>query len=361
MTRKLYLALSLIMIILSSCKNSQKNENITHFTREDFKKHTKLTGENIEFDAGLTPFRYYLLKDTLIFVESFKSAPFCYDVYGLKSKKHILSFGKKGKGPFEYLSVDFKHNSNNSDYFSVKDLSAHNISIYHIDSLLLFKDRYIPKRFKIPEPVKDYCMISKDSILAYNDYYFKYRNIQNNVAIPLFKINLNHPLSNEDYINGSKYYTANASGGCVAHDSNIKQSYVAYHYEDKFEIYNKNLKLIKRLIGPDNIMPKYQQGSENLIGTENDKYHRAYYDIYLGKNAVFLLYVGYNGVSYEGIMKKNVEVFKIGFDGQLIHHYQLDRLLITCFIDRNEQYLYGSEIDASNAIGETKLVRFKLD
>lgn len=349
------------MILSSSCKKSQEDSSTTHFTRADFKQHTKLTGENIELDAGLTPFRYFLLKDTLIFVENFKPNPFCYDVYGLKSKKHILSFGKKGRGPYEYLSTNFVNNSNISKYFSVKDVSAHNITVYNIDSLLLLKNNYLPKRFKLPEPVKSYCMISKDSILAFNQYYFKNGNIQNNIAIPVFKINLNYPLSDEEYINGSKYFTANASGGSVINNSNKKQSYVAYHYEDKFEIYNQKLELVKRLIGPDEIIPKYEQREDNRISTEKDKYHRSYYDICLGKSAIYLLYVGYNGVLYDGIMKKNVEVFKIGFDGQLIHHYQLDRLLINFSVDENDEYIYGSEIEGSNIIGFTKFVRYKLD
>ena len=351
-----------VVFFVASCSPYEDNEKDTiYFSREDFKESTNLKGEPIFLDAGLSPFSFQVLKDTLVFVESLHPFPNYYNVYGLNSKKHLLGFATKGKGPYEFLSVDFKHDTNGKEYFSVEDISRHTATVYHIDSLLALKGDYIPERFLLPDAVKDYSLITKDSIIAFNDYYFKSQRIKNNVSLPIVRIDLNNPLPDEKYINNSKYFTANASGGSVA--GNPKVGYfVAFHYEDKFEIYDKNLNLIKRLIGPDRIMPKYGLGEGNAVHTEKNKYHRAYYDIFLGSNAIFLLYVGYDGIPIDGrSIRKNVEVFKIGYDGGLLHRYQLDQLLIKFSFNTQETYLFGSETASSSDLAEHHLVKYKLD
>ena len=136
---------------------------------------------------------------------------------------------------------------------------------------------------------------------------------------------------------------------------------LAYHYEDKIEIFDKELKLIKKLNGPDGIKPAYKVKEDYSIATEPGKYHRSYYSAFVGKDAIYLFYVGFNGVSYDEPIGFPVEVFKISWSGELLHRYQLDRFLGYMTIDSSEEYLYGTDFGYANSHNDNPLlVRYKL-
>ena len=262
-----------IVVLVVSCNLSNENDLLKEepsFKRENFKTNSILKGEVIDFDAGLAPRVFNVIQDTLVVVENYYPSPYYYNIYNLNSEQHIMGLAKKGRGPYEFLSCKFMYRSNEQDFFSIHDISSQTVTKYDIDSLITFKENYIAKRFKLPGVVKDYVFLTSDSIIAYNHYYFNSGNIQNE-ARPLLAIDLKNPLSDDVYINQSKYFAFNASGAYVLYSEKNDFIWLVHHYEDKIEIFNKNLDLINRLVGPDNIKPKYQIGNRNDIKTEKGK------------------------------------------------------------------------------------------
>ena len=355
--KHIFLIFSIILISIS-CQN--KNINEIYFNHNDFPEQSTLTGEVIDFEHGPYPMNFIVI-DTLIFVQNIKAIPHFYDIYGLKSKKHILSLAKEGKGPFEYLSCRLMHRSNHQDWFSIHDIVRRTTTRYHIDSLILFKDSYKPKRYQLPSIVKDYTFVNADSILAYNHYYFQERSIQNK-AEPIVSVNLNNLKSEEAYIGKSKFYTYNVSGAFVLYHPDHEFVLLAYHYKDLIEFYDKQFRLVKQMRGPDITKQTYRVEEDNMVSSKDGLDYNTYNSVVVTKNAIYLAYAGTNGVSYDQPIGKPMEIFKISWEGELLKHYQLDRVIFEISISEDEQILYGTDIGYFNLpADDMKFVKYKLN
>ena len=348
-------------IILMSISCQHKNINEVYFNRSDFQEQSTLIGEVIDFEYGSYP-RNFTVIDTLIFVQNIRAIPHFYDIYGLKSKKHILSLAKEGKGPFEYLSCRLMHRSNHQDWFSIHDIVRRTTTRYHIDSLILFKGSYQPKRYQLPSIVKDYVFVSADSILAYNHYYFQERSIQND-AEPIVPIDLNNLKSEETYIDNSKFYTYNVSGAFVLHHPDHEFVLLAHDEIDVIQIYDKSFNLRKSLHGPDLLKQQYIVREDNMVSRKNRNIiNLSYYSVCSCKDAIYINYAGINKMSFDQPIARPVEIFKVSWNGELLHKYQLDRFLHIISIDCENSILYGTDIGSVNMPrDDRKFVKYKLN
>ena len=361
MKTKLYL----IFGLLSSCNFSAKNdsEDGKFFVRDNFKSTTKLTGQVMNFNASLHPLNYTIIKDTLLFVTNWEGKPFYVEVYNLKSMQNICSIARRGKGPNEFLSCDLNYRTNDTNYFYIYDIVKQCVAKFDIDSVLAKGELYAPQQIKLPRYTNDVAFADQEEIIGYNNSYFEKGKLTNNVK-QIFTLsearNANDSIvdvAHFKYLSANvKYFSANVSGGYILVAPSEDKIWVVNRYTDKIDIYNKRLEFSKSLVGPDIIKPEYKI-HDNQISFKG-KYYRAYMSGFFTKAAVYLIYIGVDGVPNDKNYRKPVEIFKFSWAGELLYRYELDKYLFTISIDKDEKRLYGTHFNSPREYPQ--LIRYDL-
>lgn len=345
----------LLLICSISCKKSvNDDQTIKKFTREDFRKSSSLFADTIAFDKPLDPMYFYVICDTLLVVENKGKTNNLIDLYGLASKELIISICNKGRGPKEFLSASFKYN-HNSDFFWVHDVTMKTYNRFNIDSLLKLKEKYQFVRYKVPPKAIEIYEYDRNSFICYNRWYID-KIDQNKDENELFIFD-KAAEDTQTYKNDNKLYPANVNGGYILTSKSKNRIVVAHKHDDLITIYNSNLQIIGKLKGPDNFKPEYSQMGDMLV-FKDGLHLTSYYPCFSTKHAIYMIYLGEEVDPRGTNWITPVEVFKISWDGELLHRYILDTFLYTITIDSKGNYLYGSTLESMKSY--PKLVRFKL-
>jgi hypothetical protein len=344
-----------ILLILSSCGSKENNFEKIVLNENNLMEPILLVGENIDVDCSIIPVEYYVLNDSILLYKNFSQNPNFFGLYNLLSRKKIVEFAGRGKGPNELLSAQFMINCFNfsrSENIDVYDLVRKQYLSYNIDSLL--NNHLIPvKQISLPDYIVDFSIIDDTTYVYYNRYYLNDSKIKNNVR----KVLIFNPNDTDNEIEW-KYFSPNVSAAYVLVSPNKDKVFIADYFKDQVDIYDNNLKLIKCIVGPDFVTPQYQIESDNMVGFLNKKRYRGYYPLCFTENHIYALYVGYSGDNnFELLKNKQQQIFKFNWDGVLLQRFILDRYVFSLTINGNENILYSSYYDQN---GEVKLAKYIL-
>lgn len=354
MQKILHIFICLITFTGCSYPEAQNEEITTFFSRKDFIKDTTLTGEVIEFNAPLHPLSYTVIRDSLIFVTNWDGKPYFIEIYNINSNTHITSIARKGNGPNEVLSC-YLHYRTKSNYFYIHDIIKQNAIKYSIDSVLAMGESYTPYQIKVPEYTSDLTFLNTGDIIGFNNFHFKNEGFDNDVP-PLFKLKelaKDTVVIDEKY---AKYFTANVSSCFVIGSPTSNKIWLINRFKDKIDIYNNKFQLVKTLKGPDNILPEYSIKKGNAVIFKKE--YKGFLSCYFTDDAVYLNYIGVNGISKNENYRKPVEIYKFNWSGELLHRYNLDKYIFNISIDTDEKYLYGTHFGSPAEY--PKLIRYNL-
>lgn len=354
MKRVVFIFVALIVFSGCTLKEVKEEESITFFTRNDFRNDSSLVGEVIEFNTPLHPLSYTIIRDSLIFVTNWDGHPYFIEVYNLNTKSHVTSIARKGNGPNEVLSC-YLHYRTSKDYFYVHDILKQNVIKYNIDSALVLGNSYSPLQIQVPGYTKDLAFLNSGGIVGLNSYYFETEKIKNDVP-PLFLVSNVKNDNAEVEENYAKYFTTNVSGGYLLVSPTTDNIWIVDRYKDKINIYNKDQKLIKSLVGPDVIKPEYTIREGNAVSFKRQ--YSGYLSCFYTEDAVYLNYMGVNGISNDENYRKPVELLKFSWSGELLYRYKLDKYIFTTSIDKDEKYLYGTHFNSPDEYPQ--LIRYTL-
>lgn len=333
---------------IRTIRDDQRN---VFFTRRDFRATEFLKADTIFFSKPLNPLSYLILKDTLILVTNLSHPDHYLEIYNLKTQEILCTAAKKGRGPGEFLSCNVYYN-NNEDRFFVHDVVAKSWGSFHIDSLISFKDSYLPVKYILPDFVKEVAELDPLYFVGYNIWFLdnkKYNNLTDKLIIWQKGIK---PFVNED--KKEKFYEVmNVTGAYLLVSPDKDKIGLAYFYNDKIEFYDNKLNLIKVLEGPDNIKPELEETNERKVIFKDGKYYRAFFPFYSTDESFFIIYLGINGLKGDDNFRKPVEIFQISWEGDLIKRYQLDNYIFNLSLDSKQENIYGTHW---KKFGETPLL-----
>lgn len=353
-----FLSSLILTAIFYGCNNSDYLEK---FTREDFINKSVLEHEVIKIVSSkpINPRKLIVVRDSILLIQNKKPTDYCIQLYNIKSQKIIGSIAPKGKGPNEFLKVDvlYKHNDN---YFLVRDKAMWRISRYNIDSVLQLGSDYVPIHYRGSNYAKEITDFDEHNFIYFNNRFIPEKEFSNeNIKMLYKKKKIDYKQEdNEEFV--WKNYPSNVTGGYI-YTSEFKDSiFVSHLHRDRIDICNKNLDIVKTLIGPDNYKPKYVRARSKweLILHADNRYWRAYREGFYTEDAIYLLYDGANGVYYDNLELNSSEVFKISWTGELLHHYILDCFVSIITIDSEKKYIYGCKQESKK--GKLELVQFEL-
>lgn len=340
-----------------------KSESIEYFTRKDFKQVTKLNSEIIEIltSKPIDPRKLTVVRDSILLIQNRNTKDFYIDIYNIKSKKGIVSIVPKGKGPNESLRGDEVLYNHNDNYFWVRDKTMWRMSRYNIDSVLQMGIDYRPKHYRGSSCAKGISEYDENHFICFNNRFINKEEYSNkNIQMLYKKRKIDYSQKDNEMFEWVNY-PANVTGGYI-YCSKAKDSILVSHlFIDRIDICNKNLEVIKSLVGPDNLEPRYirAHGKWELILHADNRCWSSYRSGFYTKDAIYLLYDGVNGVDYEDYKLKSSEIFKIGWSGELLHRYILDVFVSEITIDSENKYIYGCSHESPK--GGLKLVRFSLN
>ncbi len=346
--------LLIVLIVLTSCSGNEKR--VGGFSRYDFKDSVSIKGEPIGFNPNPDGVLYYVLRDTLLFVNTMHGNPYYMEVYGLNSGKEIYKFARRGNGPNEFLGCYLRYSSNEDSLLYLFDIVTKKATSYNIDSLMKMKDKYVPRQIQLPDYLNNIGYYDKNELIGYNFYHFESPEFKNDAECLVKVRNIKNGRSGVQS-KESRYFTANVSWCGLFKSPVNNQIWVADYYKDKIDIYDDRLMKVKTLSGPDQINPQYTVRENNHVSFSNHKQYSGYYSGFYNKRSIYLLYQGVNGIPGNQDYHKPVEVFKFSWNGDLVCRYQLDRWVNTITIDSKEKYIYGS---AEGVDGMGQLVRFRM-
>jgi len=342
------LILILILLFELSCSNKKNNSNnIIEYDITDFTSFSSLEGEIIDFYDPLDPVFYYIVRDSLLFIKKKSASPYYIDVYNYKTKKHLWGFASKGNGPYEYLNVSLKYSSITHDYIILHDINKQIAGIYNLDSLLLIRSNYKPQIIQLPRHTTEIAILDSLYILGYNNYSLSSKQYNNKVPC-LFRIEIkNQNITGIESFNyDSLYFTANVTGGqiLVSPDANI--IWVIHKFNNKIDIYDKNLHHINSLIGPHNIEPKYILREDGKHVSFKETY-LTFLNCFTNNNEIYIIYLGAFDLPINESYIKPVHILKYSWSGELLDCYYLDRYLYNISIDSHNKYIYGTSVSKS--------------
>jgi hypothetical protein len=343
----------IFVIVFYSCTNQKKSETkLVRFNRNDFKRTSELIAEDLKFEIPLNPFEFRILSDTLILVYTHKHLDFFYELYSLNTYNKIVDFCRKGKGPNEFLSAEEIFQQNNSFIF-IKDPTKKRIARYCLDSLLGRNKEYQPAFRSYPNWTKDFTVFAEsDKLICYNRWFSDFTNY-NMRSSELFYYN-----GNDVNIKETRYYPANVNGGYIFRSKKNGDVIVANFFDDIIVFYDSDLRLKKILKGPDDYKINYQKANGSIQFEDGNKW-RSYYPGVSTKDAIYIIYTGVENISHnDENWRKPVEIFKIGWDGKLLHRYKLNKYVYNLSIDSKEEYFYCSSWN--NVKEYPRLLRFKI-
>ncbi len=353
----------LMIAVLSSChSNSSKGDTISHFTYSDFKEERQLNNpQELTMDSLLYPASFYLMRDTLIVVNNQPECEYLMEIYSLNNlNKPLLQIAPKGSGPNDLVScICFIHDNENA-VFDVQSPATNTLYRTNIDTILKNKKFCAIDKFQytsLAHTQSDICSLNEDSYVAYNIWYIDDSTYSNGIATPLQKYFKKATIEAPALLNN---FVAPVNGARIFYNSQKNEIWSMDLHKDRIHIYDDSLRLVKEIIGPDNLEPKYTEVKSNapftFINFANDESYMAYIDYCLTENHIYLIYSGDSHYSPEDLQP--VDVFKLKYDGTLECVYHLDRHLLTISVDSKEEYLYGTAKKSLNDYAS--FVRYKL-
>ncbi len=355
----------LLIILLTSLfygcfihNDDKKLVEIKKIDRVDFPDSVKVKGEEFLQFSNKFPISFTVLRDTLVLTNN-RPDSFYFSIYNIQTAEKIIDFARRGKGPNEFLAgklIPGASNFSNLENIYVIDIVRDRGAEYNLDSLLLKPQIYNPNLFDLSDGVFQFSKLDSSRYICYNSYYFQNKKYTNNTT-ELLLYNVNEEQNNSVKW---KYFTLNVSQGLILISPVNNKIIVPHLFEDKINIYSKNLELIKTLIGPDMFNPEYRLRPElggNHISFKRGKSYLTYRSACHTNNSVYMVYVGRNYLNTIDIFSKPSEIFKFNWDGKLIKRYILDKYVYRISVSSDEKYLYGT---AYNSDKTPILVRYKL-
>ncbi|MEA5005414.1 MAG: BF3164 family lipoprotein [Rikenellaceae bacterium] len=354
-----------LIIVLSSCTQNN-GEKYIHFTRADFKTTVNLsTPETIILSDIKYAKAYHVMKDSILLISNSGKSPYFIEIFSLNTRERILKLALKGNGPGEFLSCDIYVPSNDQTFFYIRD--QRKIYTIDLDSTLEHKKLYVTNSFRYnPEihPYSEVCFPDSISYFGYNKWYINDSTFSNHVpAVKRYSILKSDNTNSDESEDYNKFLVWAVNNAHLIMNPKNKQLWLASAHQDIIQIFNDSLELLKTLHGPDNFNVKYELIKSNnspisYVNFMQDNEFRSYGGCDQKDDYLYIIYKGVNRKFSTKQELQSSEIFKIGWNGELLCNYKMDRNINTISITSDNRYMYCTCRDSTDS--DIYLVKYKL-
>lgn len=344
-----------IILLFMACAEKNEHPYEKSFTLDSFPVQKKLESRKYNFDEILTATLITIKNDKLIISENYRggSGPDrkLLHIIQKDSMKYLNSKGKQGYGPGEIISIrSFDHGWNDSTIWAY-DLNEKKFHEYSLDdtvttSIQTFKQNEqsffaISWNWLTPDTFVGRMMNDSHAFAVFDT-----ANVLQRKLAPWFE---------EKEVDEYQGYIL----------GDIRQGQTAYNREKNLLVHAQINSDIVEIIpvdsssekitvsGPISEPLKYEiRGSGRNIGADISMENTwAYTNVFLGKESIFLVYLGYPRAESIGKnAKMSNEIFELDYDGNPIAYYQLDRQIYSIAVDDKERKIFAVTFDENPGI-----------
>jgi len=323
-------------LFLLACKKTGY-EDAALFSFRDIPETTMLKGEILDVEEIYRPLRLYI-RDTVMFVVN-SNMEYIITAYNLKTLRKTGEYLTFGSGPEDILSIENIQFSDTAVW--VFDMSGQKILQYDINNFLSSDKKAAKNVIKLETGCSN-ALIVDDKIFAYSlsnmESRFTVFNMDGKIIGTASKL----PDTGEELTDLEKYesfffkYTLNPSNNHI---------YMTYMNTDLIEIYDSTGTLLKRIHGPEQFFPAFQQrkleGDALRVSSIQGKTRDAYYNPQIHKDNLWCLYSGkvFDSSADDGFLQNRIIVFDK--EGVPMRQYTTDIPFYAMAIDGNDNYIYG--------------------
>ncbi|MCL2739184.1 MAG: TolB-like 6-bladed beta-propeller domain-containing protein [Bacteroidales bacterium] len=315
----------IVVLLFMSCLTCN-SVNSKHFL---FEAELTVRG-TFPIQDAFSPVKMHVKNDYLILCQSNLVNYFpevFFQAYSLSDYTYRGSFGRKGRGPGEWITPEIIHSTNNSPYFYLWDVSPRGAATVYkmaLDSAMQLKEIVsftVNKGYGfMNRPV-----ISRDSLLVFDEF-------SPEPALRVHHLNQEHPVITWKWgtsSQGQHLYDENLGILC-ANDSCVVY---LYRYQDKIDFMDWNLRLKKRL--------NYQK-NKPIIAKNLEDNVTFYGGSFLGEHFLYAYYSGKSPREFQAnsYLRPVLEVFDK--DGTPVCRYSFSEPNPYVFtVDERTFTLYG--------------------
>jgi hypothetical protein len=337
-------------IFLIGCTEKNENPYEKRFTLDSFPIQEKLESQKYNFDEILTATLITIKNDKLIISENYRggsgSDRKLLHIIQKDSMRYLYPKGKQGYGPGEIISIrSFDQGWNDSTIWAY-DINEKKFHEYSLEDTLTTSIQ----TFKQSE--QSFFAISWNWLTKST---FVGRMMNDSHAFAVFDTanvlqSKLDPWSKEKEVDeATGYILGNVHQGQTAFNREKNLLVHAQINSDLVEILPVNSPTDKITIsGPISEPLKYEiRGSGRNIGADISMENTlAYNNVFLGKESIFLVYLGYTRAeSINRESKLSNEIFELDYQGNPIAYYQLDRQIYSIAVDEEERKIYAVTYD----------------
>ena len=185
--------------------------------------------------------------------------------------------------------------------------------------------------------------LDENRLIMLNLYYFKNKNLGINNGASRFIINEKDIDPNFNRVNSRLYYTYNVSQGFIV--PNIEKDRIIYasNFYDEIEIYDCDLHLLRRIEGPDNLIPSYQIHNREIIFNKTVPY--TYRNYAITDDFFYLSYIGDYYTSGSQLQDFDSWILKFDWDGNFIECYHSEEYVSTISLSDTDGKFYARGLD----------------
>jgi len=366
-------AVAVSCLIAISCSTSEKNTGSTKTLVLSEKKlpaveTLKLEKLNISEDFLIGSSCFVYRDSILLVLKDGDPYPLTHmlTIFNLNTSNKIGEYFTRGQGPNEMLSAIGYLGGNHLD---IRCYATNKLTPFNIDSAIICGNNYKPNIICPSEMILLDCRTLNDTtLLATNMFYFDGSDdFKANANIPeFFTINRLGQFTPEykNYEN-LKCLPANVTGCEIAINRNKQRIVCCYHYRPYVKIFDLNMDLIRKVVGPESDDGKYRLEDDNYMlffdGGVNHYYFQAFNDdnnIFVINNRTHNWVKEFEGEKYTNRENQTTEIFRFDWDGNIVGRYSAkgyEIINVTYSQTSNTMYLWLSDN------GEHTLYKAKLN
>jgi len=336
MKRSLVVKLFLVTTLITSCHQSEKYENASKFSFQDFKTTTKLNAVTIDFDEPIMLPWLFIKSDSLLIVHNIRTNNLLY-VYNVNSRKKVGEFISWGNGPNDLLRIKNMQLVDSDLYIS--DSQKRTIFKYDINDFHKSTDDIIP--------IEKVAVDDFFSNLIYTDNGYVATTVNpNNKRLVFFNSKGEKEFTAGEYPYYGKELTAieKMEGflSVIAISPKHQRIFLFGLSTDLIEIYDFQGVLIKKLHGPKQVFPQVKEVREGNVYRIS-----AVGSIFTFSSPLIVddeIYVSYSGHQHErnkdAPERNHILVFDM--DCNPVRNYELSKPIVSFTVDPETKQIYAT-------------------
>jgi hypothetical protein len=323
--------------------------------------------EEIVFEDLLNPAAFYVMYDTLVVVQNQPNCDHLIEMYSLTGRTPVGQFAQKGGGPDDFVSCTCFVPAGNDSVIYALDQDKETYSIINVPLTLSEKRLHISRRFRYSRelhPQTEIIPAGEAHYIGYNFWYVNSDKYSNKVpALKKYAIPKPDDYSGEQHqFTDYSHFVAEVNTARLALNPRTKQIWFFDGHQDRIDIYNDSLQVVRTISGPDHYRVSYDAVKSNIpvsyVTFSEGKAYRAYSGYTVTDKYIYVIYEGVNGVAFNPEDLQPVEVFRFDPEGNLVCSYKLDRFIYTVSVDSKDRYLYCTA--RTSAMDEAHFLRYRL-